>query len=98
MAYTVTAAACTVFLANGAATLLYKGATLPAASEMREGEGKRLKDGGFVETVKAVEPASQKAPTAAEKKAAEKAAAEQAAADKAAAEKAAADAAAQSGS
>lgn len=48
MAATVTAAACTVYLKSGAATLLYRGAVLPPAGELREGEAKRLKDGGFV--------------------------------------------------
>src|SRR5688572_28264029 len=48
MAYTVTSAACTVYLKNGSATLLYKGSPLPADSDLADGEAKRLVDGGFV--------------------------------------------------
>lgn len=46
--YAVQTAACTVYLATGAVTLLYKGAVLPATSDLAKGEAKRLLDGGFV--------------------------------------------------
>jgi hypothetical protein len=73
MPYTVTSAACTVYLATGAQTLLYRGDELPAADLLREGEAKRLQDGGFV-TSEPVEKtrttAEKKAVAAAEKKAA----------------------------
>ena len=100
MGYIVTAPACTVYLATGAVTLLYKGAELPGSSELADGEAKRLKDGGFVTSEAAAAPkkalsaAEKKAAAAAEKEAAEKAEAEA----KEAAEKAAADAEAAGGS
>lgn len=88
MATVVTTPACTVYLKDGSVTLLYKGATLPAASDLREGELKRLRDGGFVASEE--KAAEAKEPTAAERKAAEKAEAERVAAEKKAAEEQAA--------
>lgn len=57
--YTVSAPAASVYLATGAVTLLYKGGVLPGASEMREGEAKRLLDGGFVTAGDLVEEARE---------------------------------------
>lgn len=60
----VTAPSCTVYLANGTHTLLYKGGVLPGSSDLAEGEAKRLKDGGFVAVAEAPKAAAPAGPPA----------------------------------